>query len=52
MSGELDWSSSDGGTSASCDFDMTISVDATTVRYSGSLCGYDVEADLGIRTGT
>jgi hypothetical protein len=50
MSGELEWSS-DGGKSASCDFDMTISVDATSVRYSGSMCGYDLEADLGIRPG-
>ena len=50
MSGGLDWSGVNGD-SASCDFDLTIAVDAQSVTYAGSLCGYDVQADLGVQTG-
>jgi hypothetical protein len=48
MKGDLDWSSASGD-SASCDFDLSIAVTAQAVTYSGHLCGYDVQADLGIR---
>lgn len=34
--------------SASCDFDLRLAVDSTSVSYSGSLCGYDVQADLNV----
>jgi hypothetical protein len=40
ITGELDWTSNNG--SASCDFDLSLSVTSTTVNYSGHLCGYDV----------
>ena len=49
MEGELDWSAD--GKSASCDFDLSLAVDEQSVRYSGSLCGYDLAADLGIQPG-
>jgi hypothetical protein len=47
MTGELDWTGSNGD-SASCDFELSMAVTATSVTYSGNLCGYDVRADLGI----
>ncbi|HWO21975.1 MAG TPA: hypothetical protein VNO30_24605 [Kofleriaceae bacterium] len=50
MDGELDWSNSNGD-SASCDFDLSMSVTTDTVAYSGHICGYDVKADLGITVG-
>jgi hypothetical protein len=50
MTGDLDWSSMNGD-SASCDFDLSIAVTPQTVTYSGHLCGYDMQADLGIGTG-
>lgn len=46
MTGELDWRSP-GGESASCDFDLTVSVDPQRVSYAGSMCGYDVQTELG-----
>ena len=46
MRGQLDWSGSNG--SASCTFDMKLSVTQTSVSYSGHLCGHDVgELTLG-----
>jgi hypothetical protein len=50
MTGDLDWSSSNGD-SASCDFDLSIDVTLQSVAYSGHLCGYDIRADLGIGAG-
>lgn len=47
MKGELDWSGADGK-SASCDFDLTMSVTPQAVSYSGEICGYDVKADLNV----
>jgi len=44
MTGSLVWS--DGQDSASCDFDLHLSVNAAAVSYSGSVCGYNVQ-DLG-----
>lgn len=38
----------DPNTSASCDYDLHLSVDPALVSYSGSVCGYDVTADLNI----
>jgi hypothetical protein len=49
MTGEIDYEG--GDTSASCDFDLHLAVTSSTVNYSGSMCGYDVQADLGLRTG-
>ncbi len=37
---------------ASCGFDLHMVVDRTLIAYSGSLCGYDLNADLNIHTGT
>lgn len=48
MKGDLDWSGANGD-SASCDFDLSMAVTAQSVAYSGHICGYDVQADLGIR---
>lgn len=50
MTGSIDFDGSN--TSASCDFDLHIAVTSSSVNYSGSMCGYDVQADLGIRTGS
>jgi hypothetical protein len=47
MKGELDWSGADGK-SASCDFDLSMSVTPQAVSYSGDICGYDVKADLDV----
>jgi hypothetical protein len=47
MRGDLDWSSANGD-SASCDFDLSMAVTAQTVAYSGHICGYDIQAELGI----
>ncbi len=49
MTGELDWSGA-GGESASCDFDLSLSVDPQRVSYAGSMCGYDLQTELGIQT--
>ena len=40
MTGELDWTGNNG--SASCDFDLSLSLTSTSVHYAGHLCGYDV----------
>lgn len=40
MAGDIDWTSPQA--SASCDFDLTISVDGQTVTYGGSVCGFNV----------
>jgi len=37
---------------ASCAFDVHMVVDRTLIGYSGSICGYDLNADLNIHTGT
>lgn len=34
--------------SASCTFDLTIETSSSGIRYSGSVCGYDAEAELGL----
>jgi hypothetical protein len=44
LKGELDWTGKDA--SASCDFDMALTVAETGVAYGGHLCGYDVKAEL------
>lgn len=46
MTGGLDWHGSDGD--ASCDFDLSLEVSQTGVSYGGTLCGYDVAAELHI----
>ncbi len=44
MNGNLDWT--DGKDSASCAIAVQLAVTSTSVTYSGSVCGYDVQADL------
>lgn len=44
LKGGLDWEGNDG--SASCDFDLTMTVGSTLVGYGGHLCGYDVHEEL------
>ena len=46
MDGELDWAGNDG--SASCDFDLTLTINDFGISYGGSLCGYDVATELTI----
>jgi hypothetical protein len=46
LRGGLDWEGNDAD--ASCDFDMELAVNATGVAYDGSLCGYDVRAELSL----
>jgi hypothetical protein len=46
LTGTLAWQGSGG--SASCTFDLTIATDAAGVHYHGTVCGYDVTADLGL----
>lgn len=50
MTGSIDFDGND--TSVSCDFDLHMAVGPGAVSYSGSMCGYDVQADLGIRAGS
>ena len=38
----------DPQTDASCAYDVSLDVTSTTVTYSGTMCGYDVDADLNI----
>ena len=38
ITGELDWAGTNG--SASCDFDLSLAVTATSISYEGHLCGY------------
>jgi hypothetical protein len=40
MDGDIDWTRPQA--SASCDFDLTISVDGQTVICGGSVCGFNV----------
>lgn len=42
MTGDLDWSDSNG--SASCTLDLHLAVSQLGVSYTGSLCGHDVTA--------
>lgn len=46
MTGGLDWEGNDG--SASCDFDLSLTVGTTGISYAGTLCGYDVTTELAI----
>jgi hypothetical protein len=39
---------SDQTTSATCDLDLHMAVSAASISYTGSVCGYDVKADLGL----
>jgi hypothetical protein len=48
MTGSLDWSSDNN--SATCDFDLHLAVNSSSVRYDGSLCGYLV-SELGLSVG-
>lgn len=49
MSGDLAY---DGpNASFSCSIDLHLAVDSASVSYSGSICDYDIQADLGIRVG-
>jgi hypothetical protein len=50
MKGGIDFASANGD-SFSCDFDLRMGVTATSVTYSGSICGYDVQADLHVAPG-
>lgn len=47
MSGNLSYTG--GNDSFSCDFNLSLSVDATGVTYAGTVCGYDVQADLHVQ---
>ena len=40
MTGGIDYAGQ--GVSASCDFDLRITVDGSTVTYAGSICGHDM----------
>ena len=44
LDGGLDWKGNDA--SASCDFDLALTVGETGVVYGGHLCGYDVRTEL------
>lgn len=44
MTGGLDWHGNDGD--ASCEFDLSLEVSEAGIVYGGSLCGYDVAAEL------
>lgn len=44
MTGSLSYQSASD--SLSCDVHLTLAVDATSVTYGGTICGYDVQADL------
>ncbi len=46
MTGDLSWQGADGD--ASCSFDLSLVVDAAGISYGGHLCGYDVQAELGL----
>jgi hypothetical protein len=39
---------SDQTTSATCDLDLHMAVTSSSISYSGTVCGYDVNADLGL----
>jgi hypothetical protein len=40
MTGGIDWKGAQA--SASCDFDLRITVNGQSVTYGGSICGYDM----------
>ena len=42
MKGDIDWKGPQA--SASCDFDLKITVDGQTVTYGGSICGHDMSS--------
>ena len=44
LKGGLSWEGRDG--TASCDFDLTMTVGSALVGYGGHLCGYDVRQEL------
>lgn len=44
LSGSVDWS--DHQNQASCDLDLHMAVNGSSILYAGSVCGYDVQADL------
>ncbi len=44
MNGNLSWT--DGTDSASCGIDVKLALTATSISYTGSVCGYDVQTDL------
>jgi len=46
MSGSIAFS--DQTTSATCDLDLHMAVSSSSISYSGTVCGYDVNTDLGI----
>lgn len=46
MTGDLDFTGAQF--SASCHLDLQFAVDPTSVTASGSICGYDVQADLHV----
>ena len=48
MTGNLDWSNDNS--SASCEFDLHLAINSTSIRYGGSLCGYLV-SELGLAVG-
>jgi hypothetical protein len=50
MEGGIDFAAANGD-SFSCDFDLRMAVTSTSVTYSGSICGYDVQADLHVAPG-
>jgi hypothetical protein len=44
LTGSIDWS--DHQNAASCDLDLHLAVNESTILYAGTVCGYDVQADL------
>jgi hypothetical protein len=46
MTGDIDFTGPNH--SASCTFDLHASVTAASIGYSGTVCGYDVRADLSL----
>ena len=47
MDGSINWNGQNGD-SASCNFDLAITLTATSVAYGGSLCGYDVGDEINL----
>lgn len=44
LTGSVDWS--DHQNQASCDLDLHMAVNESTILYAGTVCGYDVQTDL------
>ncbi len=44
MTGDLAWT--DGNNSATCSLDLAMAINAASISYTGSICGYDVTTDL------